>query len=63
MIVESGLFAAVGERRGRYYVGSPELREVWTRIRNERPPRFDDDPYRLVALGDTLDQAAVSRRR
>lgn len=36
-----------GERRGRYYVGTPSLRQVWSEIRSARPPGGVDDPYRL----------------
>jgi Fic family protein len=63
MIVASGLFDAVGERRGRYYVASAELRNAWTEIRNARPPRYEDDPFKLLTLGDALDDAAAAKRR
>jgi Fic family protein len=60
MLVDAGLLDPVGERRGRYYVASPELRQVWATIRNRRPPRFDDDPFKLVAVTDALDRAKPS---
>ena len=58
LIVGSGLLEPVGERRGRYYIGSKELRDIWAAIRNQRTPKYDDDPYRVVELGDALDQGA-----
>jgi Fic family protein len=58
-LVASNLLDPVGERRGRYYVASPELRARWTAIRNERPPRFADDPFAIVAVGDALDSASA----
>jgi Fic family protein len=57
-LVESGLFRAVGERRGRYYLASATLRHLWEQIRSERPPRYRDDPFEIVATGDALDRAA-----
>lgn len=45
---KSGLLEAIGEKRGRYYVGSPSLREVWRHIRSQRPARGAEDPYALV---------------
>lgn len=47
-ITGAGLLAARGERRGRQYVPTPELRNVWETIRNQRPPRGDDDLYASV---------------
>ncbi|HEV7534391.1 MAG TPA: hypothetical protein VGP90_02080, partial [Acidimicrobiia bacterium] len=40
-----GLLEAVGEKRGRYYHATAELRDAWRAIRSERPPRGADDPY------------------
>lgn len=44
-MVELGLLVAVGERRGRHYVGGDSLRSVWQAIRSQR--RVDDrvDPF------------------
>lgn len=44
-LAEGGLFEAVGEKRGRSYLPTPELRDVWTGIRARRGPRGEDDPY------------------
>jgi Fic family protein len=63
LIVEAGLFDAVGERRGRFYLAAHELRGVWTEIRDERTPRDDDDPFRRLAVRDALDNAGAARRR
>jgi hypothetical protein len=45
-LVDRGLLEAHGEKRGRTYVGTGELREAWMGIRAQRPKRSDDDPYR-----------------
>jgi predicted HTH transcriptional regulator len=44
-MVDRGLLEARGERRGRHYVGSDQLRQVWHSIRSQR--RVDDevDPF------------------
>jgi Fic family protein len=47
-ITEAGLLDPVGERRGRYYQPSAELRAVWASIRSVRPARGVDDPYSVV---------------
>jgi Fic family protein len=57
-LVDAGLFEAVGERRGRYYIASNSLRREWAEIRNRRTPRDDDDPFRIVADAAALDAAA-----
>ena len=46
-MARAGLLHPRGERRGRYYVGTPLLRMVWQEIRKARPPRGYDDPYQL----------------
>lgn len=53
-IVQAGLFHPVGERRGRYYVATEELRRVWQKIRSRRPPRDDDDPFVLAEQANQL---------
>ncbi len=50
-MVNAGLLRPVGERRGRYYVAEPSLLEVQQRIRRERPPRDEYDPYTRAAEG------------
>jgi Fic family protein len=47
-MVDAGLLAAVGERRGRYYVASDELTARRQAIRASRPPRATEDPFDLV---------------
>lgn len=59
-LVEASLLDPVGERRGRFYVASPELRAMWTAIRDERPPRFGDDPFEIAAVGGALDAGATA---
>jgi Fic family protein len=50
-MVNVGLLCPVGERRGRYYVGEPALLELQQRIRRDRPPRDEYDPYTRAAEG------------
>lgn len=45
LLADAGLLQPIGERRGRHYIGSPELQAVWRGIRAQRPTRTDDDPY------------------
>lgn len=47
-MVDSGLLAAVGEKRGRYYLASDTLAAVRDEIRAKRPARAKDDPFDLV---------------
>ncbi|MDQ3720682.1 MAG: Fic family protein, partial [Actinomycetota bacterium] len=44
-IVEAGLFEAVGERRGRYYLGAEVLFEIYRRVRVGREPKDRSDPF------------------
>ncbi len=44
-LVAAGLLEATGERRGRSYGPTAELRAAWEDIRARRPERPDDDPY------------------
>lgn len=44
-LVDAGLLTAVGERRGRQYLGSDRTRAVWDEIWRRRPPREEDDPF------------------
>ena len=43
-LTEAGLLTARGETRGRYYVGSDELRAIYRDLRTARPRRLTD-PY------------------
>jgi Fic family protein len=45
LLVNEGLLTPVGEKRGRYYIGSDELRETWRRIRAKRTARDEVDPF------------------
>jgi Fic family protein len=49
-LVEADLLQPIGERRGRYYVAEPRLREVREQIRRTRPEKDASDPFTL-ALG------------
>ncbi|HET6953383.1 MAG TPA: Fic family protein [Acidimicrobiales bacterium] len=44
-LVAAGLLQADGERRGRSYRATPDLRAVWGAIRSQRPEPPSDDPY------------------
>jgi Fic family protein len=44
-MVDAGLLQALGERRGRHYMGEAELTDVQRRIRLDRGPRDEYDPY------------------
>lgn len=44
-LVDAGLLLPVGERRGRHYIASPEVREIRERIRVERQARDRTDPF------------------
>lgn len=45
MLVERGLLAPHGEKRGRYYTASEELAAIRERIVDARDPRDDSDPF------------------
>ncbi len=47
-LTSAGLVAAVGEKRGRSYVATPELRAVWDLIQTARPVPPVGDPYRTA---------------
>ena len=44
----AGLLQAIGEKRGRRYRATPELRAVWDEIRAARPSLRVEDPYQAV---------------
>ncbi len=44
-MVGAGLIEPIGERRGRFYLGTPELLAVWESIRALRDRAAPDDPY------------------
>lgn len=44
-LVDAGLLVARGERRGRFYIASPQVREVRERIVLARDKRDDSDPF------------------
>jgi Fic family protein len=44
-LVQADLLQPQGEKRGRRYLPTDELRAVWDAIRSMRPPRQDEDPY------------------
>ncbi|MHB1447344.1 MAG: Fic family protein [Acidimicrobiales bacterium] len=44
-MVDAGLLIPFGERRGRHYVGAPQVREVYATIRKQRSSVPEDDPF------------------
>lgn len=44
-LVEAGLLLPEGEKRGRYYVASPDVRRLRREIRESRDARDDSDPF------------------
>jgi len=48
-MVDADLIQPIGERRGRYYVGLPVLIETRQFVREARPPRDTEDPFRRAA--------------
>ncbi len=47
-MVDAGMLNAVGERRGRYYVAGDEVVALRAKVRAERAPKVDDDPFTVV---------------
>ncbi|HUQ64453.1 MAG TPA: Fic family protein [Acidimicrobiales bacterium] len=47
-MANAGLLEPLGEKRGRQYVATPNLRVSWENIRSQRPARGVDDPYSLA---------------
>lgn len=50
-MVDAGLLVAVGEKRGRYYVGDAPLRDIRQRVRAVRPAKDEYDPYVVSRKG------------
>lgn len=49
-LVNAGLLIPFGDTRGRYYLGSDDLKDEWHKIRSKRPRQSDgDDPFTIVA--------------
>jgi Fic family protein len=48
-MVEAGLLEPKGEKRGRYYIATPTLRDYRQRIIEARDPRDDRDPFASAA--------------
>lgn len=44
-LVDAGLLDPIGEKRGRMYVGTKEVRDAWAAIRDRRRSTTDDDPF------------------
>jgi Fic family protein len=44
LLVDQGLLLPDGEKRGRSYIASPQVREIRSRTR-DREPRVDEDPF------------------
>jgi Fic family protein len=48
-LVRRDLLIPIGDGRGRYYLGSPSVRDLRDRIRASRPPRHIGDPFEIAA--------------
>jgi Fic family protein len=48
-LAAADLLTPVGEKRGRYYVASPQIRSIWQAIVESRKPRDDSDPFSAIA--------------
>ncbi|MGI8518184.1 MAG: Fic family protein [Acidimicrobiia bacterium] len=46
-LVEAGLLEPHGERRGRFYLATPALRDVYSQIASARDPRDESDPLAI----------------
>jgi Fic family protein len=44
-LVEAGLLVPSGERRGRFYIAGADAAQIWHKIRSDRDPRNDTDPF------------------
>jgi Fic family protein len=53
-MTDAGLLIAIGERRGRHYLGSEALRDIHAAIRASRPPRDELDPFVIAQRGIQL---------
>jgi Fic family protein len=50
-LVTAGLFEPIGDKRGRYYLATPELKEAWSRVREaSEGSGAEEDPFSLVQL-------------
>ena len=59
-LVDRGLLTAIGERRGRHYVGTKLVKDEWESIRANRPPRDESDPFETAAKLPPEEQLALS---
>jgi Fic family protein len=44
-LAAAGRLVPRGEKRGRYYMASDHVRQIWQRIQDDRPARVDTDPF------------------
>jgi Fic family protein len=64
-MVDAGLLQPIGERRGRYYLATPEVRALHEQIRAARPPRDHYDPFVVaqeglqLSLGDSVGPGVI----
>lgn len=48
-LAERGLIESRGETRGRIYIGTPELRDIFLEIRKSKPPKQDVDLFPMAS--------------
>jgi Fic family protein len=53
-MVENGLLVPIGERRNRHYLATEELKNIREKIRAQRAPREERDPFNIVRSGEQL---------
>lgn len=59
-MVQKGILVPVGEHRNRHYLPSKELAGIHERIRSQRPPREELDPFEMVRRGRQLALPSVN---
>lgn len=58
-MVEKGLLVPVGERRNRHYLATDELTGIREKVRAQRAPREERDPFNIVRSGEQLSLPAT----
>jgi Fic family protein len=53
-MVQRGLLVPVGERRNRHYLASDDLKAIHEKVRAQRAPREERDPFNIVRRGEQL---------
>ena len=51
-LVNASLVAPIGDTRGRFHLGSDELKALWTEVRSRHRREEDCDPFHVVEARD-----------